>query len=76
MKFIEIRGGLLQPVSNEENILIEKVRGYDSPLPRSQLDAREQEVARMLVSRGLLTRIRVEDKLCFTVNDLDEIWGK
>jgi hypothetical protein len=74
MKFIEIRGGLLQPVSNEENVVMERVRGHVDPLPKHLLDPRESELARGLVRRGLLTRIMFEDKLCFTVNDLEELW--
>lgn len=75
MKFIEIKGGWLQPVSNEENVLMERVKGAGSPLKKSQLSEREQEVARNLVSRGLLTRLRIDDKLCFVVNDIEDIWG-
>lgn len=75
MKFIEIQGGLLQPVSNEENVIIEQVRGYGKPLPKSQLDYRGKEVARDLVKRGLLTRIVIEGKLYFVVNDLEDVWG-
>lgn len=76
MRFIEIRGGILQPVSNEENLIMEKVRGYENPLPKSQLDDRERELARNLVTRGLLTRIMHEGKICFLANDLEEIWEK
>ena len=74
MRFIEIRGGLLQHVSNDENVLVEKVRGYGKPLPKSILSIKEKEMARNLVSRGLLTRLSIENKLYFTVNDLEEIW--
>lgn len=74
MKFIEIQGGFLQPISNEENVVLERVRGHGSPLPKAMMDPRERELARRLVTRGLLTRIMVEDKLCFLVNDLEEIW--
>lgn len=75
MKFIEIQGGLLQPVSNEENVIIEQVRGYGKPLPKSQLDYRGKELARNLVKRGVLTRLVIEGKLYFVVNDLDDVWG-
>ena len=75
MKFIEIRGGFLQPVSNEENIILERVRGHGCPMPKSVLDIREAELARRLVMRGLLTRLMIEDKLCFVVNDLEDLWG-
>ena len=75
MKFIEVSGGFLQPVSNEENIIVEKVREYGKPLPKFILDEREKELAKGLVRRGLLTRAMVENKICFMVNDLEEIWG-
>lgn len=74
MKFIEVNGGWLQPISNEENIILERVRGYDGPLPKNLLDQREKELARNLVNRGLLTRFMHEGMLCFAVNDLEELW--
>jgi hypothetical protein len=72
LKFIEISTGLLQPVSNEEGILVEKVRGHTTPLPKSILSAREQQLAKNLVMRGVLTRFFFENKLCFAVNTLDD----
>jgi len=74
LKFIEVKGGFLQPVSNEENIILERVRGYNGPLPKAVLDDRENELARNLVKRGLLTRFVHEGKLCFIVNDLEDLW--
>lgn len=74
MRFIEIRGGILQPVSNEETLVMEKVRGHGNPLPKTILDDREKELARNLVTRGLLTRIVHEGKICFLANDLEEMW--
>jgi hypothetical protein len=74
LKFIEVRGGFLQPVSNEENIILERVKGYDGPIPKAVLDDREQELARNLVNRGLLTRFVHEGILCFVINDLEELW--
>lgn len=74
MKFIEVSGGFLQPISNEENIVLERVRGYDGPLPKAVLDEREKEIAKNLVMRGFLTRIIHEDKLCFAINLLEELW--
>ena len=74
MKFIEIKGGWLQHVSNEENIILERVRGHQGPLPKAVLDEREQQLAKNLVNRGLLTRLMVEGKLCFVLNELEELW--
>lgn len=74
MKFVEVRGGFLQPVSNEENVMLERVKGHNGPLPKAVLDIREQELARQLVSRGLLLRFIYEGKLCFAINDLEDLW--
>lgn len=74
MKFVEVQGGWLQPVSNEENIVLEKIKGGIDPCPKSSLSEREKEIARGLVIRGLLTRIIIEDKLHFVACDLEDIW--
>jgi hypothetical protein len=74
MRFIEIRGNLLVPISSEENLLLEKVRGADVPLAVRALDQREQELARRLVHRGVLDRTRFDGKLCYIYNDLEDIW--
>lgn len=76
MKFVEIAGSILQPVSNEENILLEKVKEYQNPLPKHVLNEREQELAKNLVNRGILTRIRLKDKLYFIANSLDDMQGE
>lgn len=75
MKFIEFAGSVLQPVSNEENVLLEKVKEFQNPLPKENLNEREQQLAKQLVNRGILTRIRRQDKLYFVVNSLDETVG-
>jgi hypothetical protein len=76
MKFIEISGGLLQPVSNEENIIIETIRSHKSPYPKNKFSLREKEIARNLVSRGILTRLVSENKLYFVVNDTTDFWER
>ena len=75
MKFVELAGSILQPISNEENVLLEKVKEYQKPLPKEQLDEREKELARQLVNRGILTRFRKNDKLYFIPNSLDDMIG-
>lgn len=76
MKFVEIQSGILQPISNDENIILEMVRGYGKPMPKSKLNLREKELARQLVHRGILTRVMHEDKLCFIPNELEDIWER
>ena len=75
MKFVEISGSILLPMSNEENVLLEKVKEYQKPLPKSVLNEREKELARTMVNRGILTRIKMNDKLYFVSNLLDEMPG-
>lgn len=74
MKFIEIAGGVVTPVSNEELVLLEKIKGSGKPYPKSLLDERQRELARQMVTRGVLTRLLVEDKICFVYNDLEDLW--
>lgn len=73
MRFVEIRGSTLLPVSNEELLLIEKVKGAVEPLTNSMLEEREREVARVLVQRGALNRVRIGENVCFIYNDLEDI---
>ena len=73
MRFIEIRGNTMVPISNEESILLEKVKGSIDPLTTKSLDERENEVARQLVHRGVLSRIKVDDQLCLVYNDIEDI---
>jgi len=70
MKFIEITGGLMVPVSNDEMIVMERVRGHGEPLLRKELNERERELARQLVFRGVLDRAVIEGKVYYSFNDV------
>ena len=70
MRFIEILGGFNTPISNEENRLIEKIRKS----AKSKLDEREQELARLLVGRGIIVQHVDGESIKYTVNDPQEIW--
>jgi hypothetical protein len=74
MRFVEIQGNLLAPISNEEEIVLEKVSSTVDPYPKSKLDEREQELARQLVTRGILDRIRVDNCVCFVHNEPSDVW--
>jgi hypothetical protein len=76
MKFVEIQSGVLSPVSNEENVVLEMVKGYEGPYPKAKMGQREREIARQLVHRGFLTRVVREDKLYYLPNVLADIWEK
>jgi len=59
MRYFEITSGVRIPISEEEQAILDMA---DKPLMRETLDERQQEVARLMVSRGLLRRIRDDDK--------------
>lgn len=73
MKFREIAGGLSIATSNEEELLIEKI-GDETSFLGENLNEREQELARKMVSRGLLLQIEEKNKVRYLINDLEDIW--
>jgi hypothetical protein len=67
MRFYEITSGVRMPVSGEEQEILDKVG--EEKLCKTDLNEREQEVARRMVTRGLLIRGRDTDKnIVFTAN--------
>lgn len=75
MRFIEIRGNTLVPISNEETLIVEKVKGSIEPLTTKTLTERESELARGLVHRGVLTRIKIDGNTCLVYNEVEDIWS-
>lgn len=63
----------MQPISIEESMVVDKINGNIDPLPTDQLDEREQELARKMVSRGVLARVKMEGKIHLLVNRLQEL---
>jgi len=74
MKIIELGSGLRTVVSNEENLLLCKIRDAGGRLARGQLSERERVLAMDLVKKGVLTRLRAQDKLYYQVDDPDKVW--
>lgn len=74
MRFREIRGGIQVPVSNEEQELLERIE-QSSGMFRKDLNERERELARLMVSRGVLNRMRDQDsQVRYLINDLEDLW--
>lgn len=74
MRFREIRGGIQVPVSNEEQELLERIEKSSGTL-RKDLNERERELARLMVSRGVLNRVRdQEQQVRYLINDLEDLW--
>lgn len=74
MKFVEIRGNIRVPVSNEELQVAERVKKNDEPFPVKRLNLRERELARQLVHRGVLDRLLIDEDICVVYNDIDDLW--
>lgn len=67
MRYFEITSGVRMPVSKEEQDILDKVAG--KRLKKLDLDERDQEIARKMVTRGLLNRERDEEKnIVFVAN--------
>ena len=68
MKIHDLSSGLRIPLSNAEHDVLLKVQQHDGALPHSSLDEREGQLALELVQKGVLTRLRIKGKICYTVN--------
>lgn len=62
MSYIVGTSGIQMPISIEETEVLDKVK---DGLAKRELNEREREVARKMVSRGILQRYRKDDKLFF-----------
>lgn len=76
MKFREIRGGLRVPVSNEEQELLDLIESSEGIIKRADLNERQRELARKLVSRDVLHRTRQEESLYYVLTNMNEILGE
>lgn len=72
MRYFEIEGGFRMHINEEERELLDAAK--ENLLADEQLDERQQEVARKMVSRGLLIRHESDDKLYYAPNGLPDIW--
>lgn len=72
MRYYEIACGFRVPVSSEEQEVLDMV-GHDES-PNEDMDERTQEVARKMVSRGVLNRVVHDGKMHFKANSARNIW--
>lgn len=71
MRWCEIAGGIQIFLSREEQSIIDRVS--KGRKPQSSFDEREQEIARRMVSRGVLRCVRVNDELHYEC-DHQDLW--
>jgi hypothetical protein len=64
------------PVSIEEQEIMDLIESQEGQfIRRKELDERQREVARKMVSRGVLDRTQREGSLYYVVNKLDDLWS-
>ena len=73
MRYFEVMGGIRVPASVEETALIERIEA-NGALTRKSLNERDRELARKLVSRGILNRVSIDEETNFILNGLKDLW--
>ena len=66
MRFVEFTSGLQTFVTKEEQELIETMS--KGPVRKRDLTEREQQVARRLTEKSILTRQKHDDSIYFTIS--------
>lgn len=69
MRFLDFMGGLRYPISNEETKILDKI-SEKSFSPINDLNEREIEIAKKMVTRGLLSRVKHHGQSGYIVNKL------
>jgi hypothetical protein len=69
MRYIELLSGVRMPISEEEQALIDLILESEGEISHSKLDERQQELARLMVSRGSIEQRIVEKELFFKVQN-------
>lgn len=68
MRFHEIFGGIHISVSNEEQELMDLIESQEGLVNRADLEERQRELARKMVSRGVLDRVQREGSLHYRIS--------
>ena len=73
MRWHEIESGLRLPVSSEEQDLLSRAKS--ASINHADLDERDQELARLMVSRGLLHRRKnAEGITSYRTSSTRDLW--
>ena len=75
MRFHEISSGFRIPVSKEEQDVLDLISSKKGSVPKTDFDERQEEVARKMVTRGLLHRSKDSDgNIVISSNNIDDVW--
>ena len=69
MRYFEIAGGLRVPLSGEEQKVLSIVQDNEGGVGKKEMDERQWEIGRQMVSRGLLRRVNSGDQERVVAND-------
>jgi hypothetical protein len=72
MRYHEIASGLQIALSCEEQALIDRAKG--NPFEKHDLDEREQELVRLMVSRGVLDQYHHDNRVFYHVSSISDNW--
>jgi len=72
MRWFEIASGVRLPVHSEEDELLR--RASKQSVPTDDMDEREAQLARELVSRGVLKHIQKDGQVHYVPNSAEDIW--
>jgi hypothetical protein len=72
MRYFEIAGGFRVPASADEMAILSLADGGND-IARNDLNDRQNEIARTMVSRGLLRRFK-KDEVTFFRPNADDTW--
>ncbi len=73
MKLYDVSAGFQTLVSNEEHDLIQKIAQTGHML-RREMTEREQQVARSLINKMVLTRSHMDNKLVYHLCSAQDNW--
>lgn len=73
MRWTEVASGYRMPVSGEEQSIIDRAVS-DEGVAQKDLDERDQEVARKMVSRGLLDQRKGTKGVHYRARTAKDIW--
>jgi len=71
MRYHEIASGLRVALSCEEQEMLD--RNHGGPFARDTLDEREQELARLMVSHGVLDQYPHDDQVFYHISSINDI---
>lgn len=66
MRYVQFKNGLQTFISGEERDLIETIN-EKRMIPKKDLSEREQQVARRLAEKSILTRLNTDDKIYYKI---------